>query len=379
MIDLIFIPVFISYLIFTLKLYFSWRSIPYFIPAEKERAGEQLFVSVVIAVRNEAENILHLMKDLEQQTFPADRFEVIVVDDCSQDATVGTVDEYMQKSKMTIKLLHASYNRKVSSPKKNALTTGIKVASGDLIITTDGDCRVGVEWLDTLEAAMREKDAAMVFGPVTFHQERSLFERIQTIEFASLTGAGAATLQMQIPTMCNAANLGFRKQVFEDVEGYKGNEDVASGDDEFLMHKVFRHFSGKVFFLKSEKSKVTTYAKSNWSDFFSQRKRWASKWSRYEVAGPKWIAFLIFMVNFLTIVGLGAVIFNYLTAYLFLSFLLLKIIFEFVFLREILIFLGKKISIRDFMILELLYPSYVSFFGIISKIGKYEWKGRRWN
>src|SRR5690606_17909477 len=161
--------------------------------------------------------------------------------------------------------------------KKAAIRTGLDYAKGDLIVTTDADCQMGANWLAVIEEFYHSQKLKMVIGPVALHAGDALFSQMQSIEFASLIGSGAASFKLGIPSMCNGANLAYSKEVFFEVNGFEDTMHLASGDDEFLMHKVVEKYPEKVSFLKNKEAVVKTNSMPDLNSFFNQRIRWASK------------------------------------------------------------------------------------------------------
>lgn len=370
--ELIFSVLTCGYGFLTFLLFRGWEKIPAF----KEAGGLQrsLFLSVVIPVRNESANIAGLLGDVSRQVYAPANFEVIVVDDNSTDDTLEKVRAFQRGSALDVKLIKRE-NEPVG--KKSALTAGINIARGEVIVTTDGDCRVHTGWLSSLNAFFVRKDLVMATGPVTFNGERSLFEQLQTIEFASLTGTGAASLYYNRPNMCNGANLAFKKEAFAAVDGYAGSWHIPSGDDEFLMHKMAAKYPGKVYFLKCQDAIVTTKACRNISGFIHQRKRWAGKWKLHKKVSVKILAIFIFLYHATFIIALFSAIYGSFNPGLFLCLAVIKILPELVFLRAVLKFMKKRLRPFYFLLLQIVYPWYVVFFGLTSNRGRYEWKGRK--
>ena len=170
------------------------------------------------------------------------------------------------------------------------------------------------------------------------------------------------------PNMCNGANIAYTKAVFEEVKGFAGNEHLASGDDEFLMHKIATVYPDKVIFNMDENAIVYTKSQPDFSHFYQQRKRWASKWKYYKDWKVGVLAVFIFAVNLGMIYSI--LTYNYLN-------LILKCLPEFVFLCLIISYLGYKDKIKYIPIVQIIYPFYVVFFGIISQGKGYNWKGRK--
>ncbi len=335
--------------------------------------------SVIIPVRNEAENLPHLLHDLAHQTYP--HFEVIVADDSSTDNTVALVRQLQQELSYPLHLLPL-LDERTGAPKKRAIAASIDLAQGDLILTTDGDCRVGPDWLLSYaecytEPTRRTAPPRMMTGPVTFTPTGGVFAQLQIVEFASLIGSGAATLALGMPTMCNGANLCYEKRVFREVNGFAGIDHVASGDDELLMHKIAKRYPGGVRFVQDGRAIVRTASNQTWQAFYNQRKRWASKWRAYDSWQPSALAVFVFLSNMAPVLAvLGGMLgwFSWLTVAVILA---LKCGLEFLFLRAVLRFLQQDRAVWWIPITQLVYPVYVLFFGLAAQKKGFTWKGRK--
>lgn len=347
----------------------TWRRMPVFFSEKMATVP----LTVVIPCRNEARNLPRLLADLKAQTYP--NFEVIVADDASTDGTAEVAGHFPANFRLNVLRLH---DEPGNSPKKRALGAAIRQATGHLIVTTDGDCRVGPEWLGTFARAYEETGAHLLSGPVTFFSEKnSAFENLQIVEFASLIGTGAVTMALERPTMCNGANLCYEKKAFHDVGGFAGNDHLASGDDEFLMHKIAAKYPGGVRFLKNEKALVRTAAHDSARAFYRQRRRWASKWRFYRDWRVSALAVLVFALNLTPLAALLGWALGWISGVVCLLVLGLKFSAEAVFLARILRFLGHQKAFRWIPLTQLLYPFYVTFFGLAAQGRGYVWKGRR--
>lgn len=358
----------VGYVAALLLLYYFWQKPEH--PAQAYR-GAVKRLSVVVVVRNEEENIEALLCDLDRQSYDKEHFEVIIVDDHSTDGSCSIVEKVRAGASMPLRLLHLTGEQ----GKKAGLALGISKAQGEVVVVTDGDCRVPEHWLSRLAAAFEQRQAVFVAGPVSYFGERSLFEKLQTIEFASLVGTGAALLQAGQPGMCNAANMAFSKQAYTAAGGYKGNSHIPSGDDEFLLQALFEYRSDKVFFLKGKEALVQTEAQATWSAFYQQRKRWAGKWRLHRRPSVAITAVGLFLFHASWLALSVAVFLQQPFAYFFAG-ALLKLGAEFLFLHTVLQSFGKKLAIFPFILLQLLYPLYVLFFGIAVNFGSFSWKGR---
>jgi cellulose synthase/poly-beta-1,6-N-acetylglucosamine synthase-like glycosyltransferase len=297
--------------------------------------------------------------------------EVIVINDHSTDRTAEVVEQVIaaNQGQISVKLLHMRDDAARRILKKAAITFGITQAKGDYIILTDADCERGREWLSVLNAFVAGSELKMVYAPVAF-KAHNLFEKIQSMEFAGLVGIGAAAIRLKNPNMCSAANLLFEKKVFEEVGGYAGNDGLATGDDEFLMHKVFKRYPDQVLFLKNEKAIVSTSANTSVQQLTDQRRRWVSKSTKYEN-------------RYITAILAGAYLFN---ASVLLNLvlnpawgllqLLIKTGVEGLFLYGVLRFFKREKYLLFLPLAEIFHILYVLVIGIWANLGTYKWKGR---
>ena len=336
----------------------------------------EISLSVIIPVRNEAANIEALLNDISNQTYPKNTFEVIVVDDSSDDETVAIVKRFQEKNLLNLRLILLS-EKSVASPKKRAIETAIEVANGILIITTDGDCRVGEKWLETIEAKYIESNSKMLSGPVAFSSQNNWLSVFQAIEFGSLIGTGACLIKAGFPTMCNGANLSFEKSVFLEIDGYKGIDSIASGDDELLMAKITQKYPDKIVFINNQNAIVTTKPQPTLNAFYQQRIRWASKWNVNKRVSTMVVAIFVFTVNFLIILTVIFWFLNLISTFQFVILILLKLIPEFIFLNSVNSFLRQKKLNIFIPLIQAFYPFYVIVFGLLAQKKGYTWKARK--
>src|SRR5690606_6980888 len=160
------------------------------------------------------------------------------------------------------------------------------------------------DWLKTLISFYQQNDLVFISAPVIYQNEKSLFERLHTLEFLYLIGLGAAGIGNKKATTCNVANLAYKRDVFPEVGGFKGIDDLASGDDELVLHKVSERYPSKIGFCKSLNAAVFTSAKEDISSFISQRKRWASKSTRYKNKSVVILGIGIWLFNVLLMISM---------------------------------------------------------------------------
>ncbi|WP_291726503.1 glycosyltransferase [Bernardetia sp.] len=379
-----------------LILIYGWHRTPIFIPKQTNKNSKIRF-SVLIPVRNEAENITNLLNDLALQDLDTSNFEVLVLDDNSEDNTAEIVRNFISKAPYSLQLI--SVPAAGSAHKKRAITLGVSKAKYEYIITTDGDCRVDKSWLSTFSNFIESKsktsqEAFFIAGAVRLNHTRDFFAALQASEFATLIGTGGAALNLGFPFTCNGANMAYSKEKFIELGGYQSDETnkdegykISSGDDEFLLHKFHKKYAQHIFFLKSKKAIVETEATKTWKQFYHQRKRWASKWNQHKKISHAAISVFVFVVQVLTLLTLVSMTSTLMNAnfevfdveyinYLYCTFFI-RMLTELIFLFSILIFLKQKRVIFTLPFWWIFYSFYAIFFGIVAQKKGYQWKGRQ--
>lgn len=370
--ELYFLINFSIYFIFMLFMLYGWNKIP--IPLDHTKIKELPFVSVVIAVRNEEKNIFRLLNCLAGQSFPFKQFEVIMIDDSSDDNTTEEIQKFLPTEKLNLKLLKTNLKpHHGKPPKKAALQKGIEATKGDIIVMTDGDCWFGEDWLKSLTSSFENKKTMFVAGPVALKGDESLFSKIQALEFSSLIGTGGALIGLNYPLMCNGANLAFRKNAFYKVNGY---EDNVSGDDVFLMQKIHASFKGSIAFQRDHRAIVCTSPQPSISDLIQQRKRWASKWNKY-LPPLSWVLPVFLFTHYASFL-VGIIVLFAVPQFLWKIGLLIsiKIILDYIILKKVMVFCKLRFEFWVFLLSEFLYPFYALYIGISVHFGNYQWKGR---
>lgn len=360
------------YVAMVIYLIIGWHKIPISL---HKKTKPNPFVTIVVVVRNEEKNIDLLIQSIENQTYTSKNFELIIVDDCSTDTTVSKIAQYINSAKFEIKLLQLADGVEAGR-KKMAITKAIQLAKGSLIMATDGDCAPNPKWIESFVSYYQSNNYKFISGPVTFFSD-SFFDKIQIVEFASLIGTGASSIQLKMPNMCNGANLAFEKEAFWAVNGYEGFENQPSGDDEFLMHKINNKYLNAIGFIKNNDATVTTKAQETFSSFYNQRKRWASKWNQYQNIKNTLLALFVFTLNFAVIITICLIISTNAPIIL-LILLFLKLLFEWFFIGKVLLFLGQNKCLIYIPIVQVIYPFYILFTALGTLSNKYHWKGRNY-
>lgn len=341
--------------------------------AKKEHLSTTL--TVVVAVRNEEANILNLLNDLKAQSYSSELFDVIIVDDHSTDNTSNLIENFEMSNLRLIKL---DLDKPINSYKKKAITEAIKLSNAKLIVSTDGDCRLNEDWLKTIVDFYESNNFKVISAPVTFHEQKSVFEILQTIEFQYLIGVGASAIFNNYPITCNGANFIYEREVFNELDGFKGIDHKATGDDELFLHKVFAKYPNSAGFIKSEKAVVKTYAKHNLKEFVQQRKRWASKSTGYTDKKVVSIVIGIFFFNLALFLSPLLYFFDNSISVFFTIAFVLKLLFDGYFMYLMLKFFNNTRYVIYSPLVVFLYVFYILYIGILGNINKtYHWKGRK--
>ena len=359
----------VVYIIILMVLLFGYQKVK---EIQIKNTDPTIHFSIVIPFRNEAENIPDLIKSIGKLKYPSSHFEVIFVDDESSDNSVELVENECNFNNYSI----LKNNRQSSSPKKDAITEAIKSSKHEWIITTDADCILPEKWLQSFNEFIQKNEPDMVVGPVNYIRKKSVINTYQQFDNFSLQTVTIGGFGFNNPIICNGANLAYRKDLFKTVSGFSGNDFIASGDDIFLMEKFNSRNKNGVQFLKSKNSIVMTSAEITWRDLINQRVRWASKTSKQKNIASQIIGLNVFLIRLFIIIGLIVSFFSYTFLQLYLGFLLLKVIIDFIFIYPLSHSLKYSLSFISFIFSNLMYPLITIIVVLNTFSGSYEWKGR---
>lgn len=360
------------YIFLLLFLLYGYKKLPEF---SGKKNTPQTGFSVIVPFRNEAENLPQLLESLKHINYPKNLIEIIMVNDGSEDTSEEICRNFANKHQdLHLKLLQNE--RTSQSPKKDALTTGIGVAGMDYMITTDADCRVPSNWLREYDAKITETGAEMIAGPVAPMSKNDFFSSFQELDLYSLQTATMGGFGVDLPFMCNGANFCYRKKAFEQVNGFDGNSEIASGDDIFLLEK-FRKQGFKTVFLKSKMAVVSTALQPTMKNLIAQRIRWAAKTSAYKSFFGKAVGLTVLLMNLtLVIVFLGFAAGIFASNILLLPFLL-KFNVDFLLIYSGARFFGREMALKYYFFSSLIYPFFSSYVAVLSLFKGYQWKGRK--
>ncbi len=322
---------------------------------KKLKQGQKL-LSVVIPLKNEAANIHHLLKDLAEQSLDHRHFEIIFIDDASSDSTLDILNSF-NDILCDLRIMQSG-----GAGKKKSIALGIDQAVGDFIVTTDGDCRVGENWLREIYNCVIECKADMIIGSVDIIGTRSFLNCFIQMEFLALQAVTEIFARNGKPVMCNGANLCFRNPGAEKYSEMV-RENISSGDDIFLMES-FRRKGKSFIWLDSPSSIVLTHVPDSLSTLIKQRIRWTSKSPFYTQPSLIILAALVFFTNLaIATTFIMAFVFTGLWT-IFAAMFIIKSIPDLFLLSLMARKRGKTRLLHCFLPAQLIYPFYASITGL---------------
>lgn len=340
-----------------------------------EEADNTVMVSVIVPARNEEAALPACLSSLSAQHYPAPLMEVIVVNDASEDATEQIAAAYASKDSR-FQCISPQWAAGTTAHKKRAIEAGIALSKGRLILCTDADCCLPPLWLSSMVNAYAGGQYHFIAAPVAYSTLHTVLSIFQTLDFMTLQGITAASVTLRLHSMCNGANIAYTREAFDAVGGFAGIDQLPTGDDMLLMHKIYNLYpQGTRYWLKKE-ALVTTIPPQHWRDFFNQRIRWASKAAYYEDRRIFWVLLLVYFVNCWMLV---LFVLPWLDAAywpIMLGALLTKVVIELVFLIPVANFFEKTKWLIFFPLMQPLHIIYTVLAGWLGFAGSYNWKGR---
>ena len=356
------------YIILITRYYWAWKQMSSVTTLE---VGGTTLVSIVIAARNEQNNISKLLNCLKTQNYDSSLFEVILVNDHSTDDTYKITSKF-QEQFINLKAFNLPEG---IEGKKNALKYGVNEAKGELILTLDADCQVGMSWVKAIASFYEKTSFKLIVCPLLYNSEINIFGKIQSLEIISLVASGAGAVALNRPIFCNGANLAFSREVYYEVN-HKLKTEISSGDDVFLLLAVKKKWPNSIGFLKSCEAVAYTLPEPDLVSFFSQRKRWSSKSRFYKDFDILYTATIVFACNISIILSLIFTLFYPKFIFLFISLLCLKSLPDYLLIQSFSKYFNKAYLLKYFAMVQLVYPFYLVSVAVFGSIGNYKWKNR---
>lgn len=329
-------------------------------------------VSIIVPVRNEGTHLKRCLDSLLQQDYPSSLIEIIVVDDYSEDDSAGIAASFAGQGIQLVKMEDIHPGGSALSSKKQALTAGIDRAAGELLATFDGDSWAPPRWLSTMAGYYEEFKPVLMAGPVEFSGNDSFLHRFQRLDLFAMNGMAAAGIARGWFHMGNGANLFYTKEAFHGAGGFAGIDQLASGDDVFLMQKMATIYPGRLAWVKSPEALIQTLPASGWKELWVQRLRWGGKASQYKEWQLRAIAALVLSCCLTIVLSLLV------SPPAFLIALALKSAADYSLLKTLARFFRKEPLLSVFWKAQLCHVLYIALSGTASVfVKRYSWKGRK--
>ena len=371
MIEIVLFLILALYVVFILQLIFGFNKVKSF-----ERTDEQpkTSFSIIVPFRNEEKNLPKLLKSISSLNYPKDLFEIIMVDDFSKDNSERVYIKWRMENGLIETTLLENL-RLSNSPKKDAISRAVPIIKHEWIITTDADCMVNKNWLLTLDNFIQKNNPEMVVGAVVYKTKNNWFHHFQQLDLLSLQGTTIGSFGIGKPFMCNGANFAYTKKFFNELGGFGGINNTASGDDVMLLQRALKTTSDKVHYLKNTETIVKTKPENDLFKLFMQRVRWASKTTSYKNTYAKLLAVVVLLMNLSLVVVCGLWIVGKFGIWN------LSIVFFIKYLVDYILLYKSNQYLRKGKLLlplasSLVYPILSSLVGIYSLFGNFTWKGR---
>lgn len=333
--------------------------------------------SVIIPFRNEEKRLPTLLESILKLNYPKDYFEIIFVDDDSDDASVHLINAVLtQADTAPVNFTVIRNIRTSKSPKKDAITLAISQAKHEWIVTTDADSVLPNYWLDSFDECIQNGHPHLIVAPVTYAKPQGFLENFQLLDVLSLQGATIGGFGFNQPFLCNGANLAYQKELFRTLNGFEGNSEIASGDDVFLLEKAIQQNADKVHYLKCKATVVSTWALTSWPELIEQRVRWAAKTSASKNLFGKVAGLIVFSQNALLVSGpLLASIGTFAPQYLLFTFLL-KFSIDFILIYKAAHFFDQKTHLKYYLLSSFCFPFFSVCVVILAIFKGFKWKDR---
>ena len=338
--------------------------------------------TIVVAARDEETRIGRLLDSLEAQDYPRDKFNVIVVDDRSRDNTADLVRKRNQNG-VSFQVLRIRDEESPTgrSPKKYALSRGIELATGEIIVTTDADCWMGKRWLRALLSPFVNPQVHGATGVSRFvrpkEDPKPWWSDYESMEHLFYSVMAAGSIGAGHVGNAHGSNLAARKEVYDRIGGYGSNDRVASGDDVFLLQDVAKH-GGKVVFIERPEGYVYSQPVNTIREWVNQRSRWSSKGFYY----PPFLMFLLvgtFAFYGAIAASLPLALSRKLKAGWSFYLIMTKLLLETVLMDRGTRLFGEKMHIGKFLITEFLHAPAIFYAGIRGQFFSFTWKGQKYS
>lgn len=233
-------------------------------------------VSVVISARNEFHHLEHFLPMILAQDYPD--FEVVVVNDCSDDESGEFLDQLARENKK-LKVVHLRQSLNFFQGKKFPLSMGIKSAKNDLLLLTDADCYPeNDQWISQMVLAYQpQTEVLLAYGP--YEKRPGLLNKLIRFDTLHIAMQYLSLALIGKPYMGVGRNLSYRKSLFLKNKGFTSHYKISSGDDDLFIGQVAKKRNTTVFV--SADNRMISFPKKTFSAWIRQKRRHLSTGYHY--------------------------------------------------------------------------------------------------
>jgi cellulose synthase/poly-beta-1,6-N-acetylglucosamine synthase-like glycosyltransferase len=331
-------------------------------------ADKTFSVSIIIAARNEQKRIRPCLESLEKLNYPADKYEIIFVDDNSSDNTMKLIRSFSDQYD-NWHCIHLEEKSAHLRGKKNALLHGIKAAKGELIFTTDADCIIPSDWLRKMVNYF-QPGISMILGYSPLLKSNKFYFRLLQFDNLFSAIAAAAPAKLGYPFTSVGRNLAYRKESYENMGGFLSLKKFRSGDDIHLTGQFRHNNHGKIDYCADSDTFVSTQIPLTTKELYQQQLRKNSKTFQLSAVS---ISVMLTLFLYYILIPLMPVL-NPMQIIAWLVLILIKMFLEFLVLVKAAKIFSQKDLIPHIPLMQIIYPIYIIFFSIIGAFQLYQWK-----
>ncbi|MCB9207144.1 MAG: glycosyltransferase [Ignavibacteriales bacterium] len=323
--------------------------------------------SVIVAARNEENNIENCLKSLNDLQFPDDKLEIIIVNDDSTDNTESIIKNFIA-DKPRFKLIKPDKNFGETFGKARAIANAVEIASGEIILTTDADCVVSPTWAKTI-CSYYQDNIAMVCG-YTNQRADNLFEAVQDIDFIYLLAVAGGAINLGKPLSAIGNNMSYRKSAYNEVGGYANIQFSVTEDFQLLM-AINKLKDRKIIYPIDPGGLVTSAPCPDLKTLFRQKRRWA-------IGGMKSRLDNLLIIS----TGFWAALFTWIGLFLYTPTVLVLILLRVFADLFMVYFVYKKLNLKFSLFNFIGFQIYSNIYFVVTAISlffsrKVMWKGRK--
>jgi cellulose synthase/poly-beta-1,6-N-acetylglucosamine synthase-like glycosyltransferase len=337
----------------------------------RRMAGGIPSVSILVAVRDGARTIGSCLESLLDQDYPHDRFEIIVIDDCSTDDTPRIICNIATKNRF-VKYIRNEQPQKWRSTKKAALSAGVEIATGEILLFTDADCFPPKTWVTNVVLQFGRRTGLIAGFSPQCAGGKKMWNDFLLIDSLAAAVVAAGSIGWGTGITCTGRNLACRKVTLRDIGGYDAFPDTVSGDDDFLLQLVSRKGAWEVKYTFHHATHVPAAGPADLFEFIKQKRRHISAGRSYRPLHM--IGYSLYHLSNL-LIWLFALVGFWLSP-LYLLPLSIKLLIDGYVLKQMADELDISCNTGAFFIWELLLPIYHIIAGPCALFGKINWNSR---